>query len=120
MQEKYKRLTDSQWQVIAEFLPVKRKRRLNLRDIVDAILWLDRIGSQWRNLPECFPSFWSQSRSFLQTTICHRLRSSEMALGQRADFRMVQLFPEIEQRLRTNSRKFRSLDPMGKLPNQYF
>lgn len=57
MQEKYKRLTDSQWQVIAEFLPVKRKRRLNLRDVVDAILWLCRIGSQWRNLPDYFPSW---------------------------------------------------------------
>jgi transposase len=57
MQEKYKRLTDSQWQVMAEFLPVKRKRKLNLRDIVDAILWLDRVGSQWRNLPESFPAW---------------------------------------------------------------
>lgn len=55
MQEKYERLTDSQWQVMAEFLPVKRKRKLNLRDIADAILWLDRTGAQWRNLPECFP-----------------------------------------------------------------
>lgn len=57
MQEKYKRLTDSQWQVMAEFLPVKRKRQLNLRDIVDAILWLDRTGTQWRNLPEVFPNW---------------------------------------------------------------
>jgi transposase len=57
MQEKYKRLTDSQWQVTAEFLPVKRKRQLNLRDIVDAILWLDRTGTQWRNLPESFPNW---------------------------------------------------------------
>jgi transposase len=57
MQEKYKRLTDSQWQVMTAFLPVQRKRRLNLRDIVDAILWLDRVGSQWRNLPDCFPSW---------------------------------------------------------------
>lgn len=64
MQEKYKRLTDSQWQVIAEFLPAKRKRQLNLRDIVDAILWLDRIGSQWRNLPDCFPSWKSVNYYF--------------------------------------------------------
>ena len=57
MQEKYERLTDSQWQVMAEFLPVKRKRKLNLRDVVDSILWLDRTGTQWRNLPDCFPSW---------------------------------------------------------------
>lgn len=57
MQEKYKRLTDSQWKVMAEFLPVQRKRKLNLRDIVDAILWLDRTGAQWRNLPGSFPNW---------------------------------------------------------------
>jgi putative transposase len=57
MQEKYERLTDSQWQVMAEFLPVKRKRKINLRDIVDAILWLGRTGTQWRNLPDNFPNW---------------------------------------------------------------
>ena len=57
MQEKYTRLTDSQWQVIANFLPVKRKRKINLRDIVDAILWLGRTGAQWRNLPDNFPNW---------------------------------------------------------------
>lgn len=55
MQEKYERLTDSQWKVMEEFLPVKRKRKINLRDVVDAILWLARVGSQWRNLPDNFP-----------------------------------------------------------------
>jgi Putative transposase of IS4/5 family (DUF4096)/Secretion system C-terminal sorting domain len=57
MQEKYKYLTDSQWKIIAEFLPFQRKRKLNLRNIVDAILWLDRTGTQWRNLPECYSPF---------------------------------------------------------------
>jgi putative transposase len=56
MQEKYERLTDSQWQVMAEFLPVQRKRRINLRHVAEAILWLDRTGAQWRNLPDCFPN----------------------------------------------------------------
>lgn len=55
MQEKYERLTDSQWKIMEKFLPVKRKRKLNLRDIVDSILWLGRTGTQWRNLPEHFP-----------------------------------------------------------------
>ena len=59
MQEKYKRLTYSQWQVMAEFLLVKRKRQLNLRDVVDAISWLGRMGTQWRNLLQFshFPMF---------------------------------------------------------------
>lgn len=55
MQEKYERLNDSQWKVMEFFLPVQRKRKINLREVVDAILWLCRTGCQWRNLPDSFP-----------------------------------------------------------------
>ena len=54
MQSCYQRLTDSQWEVIKKFLPVQRKRKYSLREVVDAILWCLRVGSQWPNLPECF------------------------------------------------------------------
>ena len=57
MQSCYQRLTDSQWEVIKEYLPVQRKRKHCLREIIDAILWCLRIGNQWRNLPECFPKW---------------------------------------------------------------
>ncbi len=57
MESQYKRLTNSQWEVIKEILPVQRKRKHSLREIVDAILWILRIGSQWRNLPGCFPKW---------------------------------------------------------------
>jgi len=55
MQTQYELLTDSQWENIKEYLPIQRKRKHDLREILDAIFWLLRIGSQWRNLPECFP-----------------------------------------------------------------
>jgi len=55
MQTQYERLTDSQWENIKEYLPIQRKRKYDLRDIIDAIFWILRIGSQWRNLPESFP-----------------------------------------------------------------
>src|SRR5690606_2209113 len=42
---------DSQWEVIKPFFDVQRKRQHSLREIVDAILWYLRLGSQWRNLP---------------------------------------------------------------------
>ena len=54
MQTQYEPLTDSQWQHIKEYLPIQRKRKYDLREIINAILIL-RIGSQWRNLPESFP-----------------------------------------------------------------
>lgn len=69
MQIRYERLTDSQWENIKEYLPIQRKRKYDLRDVLDAIFWLLRIGSQWRNLPESFPPwksvyyyFWTWKR----------------------------------------------------------
>ena len=58
MQSQYKRLTDSQWEVIKEILPAQRKRKHSLREIIDAIFWCLRVGNQWRNLPaEGFPKW---------------------------------------------------------------
>lgn len=57
MQSCYQKLPDWQGEVIKEYLPVPRKRHHSLRDIVDAMLWCLRIGSQWRNLPACFPKW---------------------------------------------------------------
>jgi transposase len=51
-------LTDPQWALIEPFLPVYpggRPRTTNLRDVVDAILYLLRTGCQWRYLPKDFP-----------------------------------------------------------------
>jgi len=52
MQSQYKRLSDSQWEVIKEYLPEQRKRKHSLREILDAIFWCLRVGNQWRNLPQ--------------------------------------------------------------------
>ena len=57
MQIQYELLTDPQWEIIKEKLPVQRKRRYDLRDIVNAIFWILRTGSQWRNLPKEFPKW---------------------------------------------------------------
>lgn len=50
MQTQYEQLTDTQWQIIEEILKDKRKRKHNLRTIVDGILEILRIGCQWRNM----------------------------------------------------------------------
>lgn len=59
MQTHYNLLTDSQWQVMKASLPIQRKRKHDLRDVVDGIFWMLRTGSQWRNLPEKFPKWQS-------------------------------------------------------------
>jgi putative transposase len=54
-------LTDPQWQVIVGYLPRYRHggrgrpRIWPLRQIVDAILYVDRTGCPWRYLPASFP-----------------------------------------------------------------
>jgi transposase len=54
----YAPLTDCQWQVIAPFLNLQRPRKLDLRQVFDALLYITRTGVQWRNLPADFPA-WS-------------------------------------------------------------
>src|SRR5262245_33849127 len=52
-------LTDGQWEEIAPFMPAPkgrgRKRKVDLREVVNATLYISRTGCQWRNLPHDFP-----------------------------------------------------------------
>ena len=54
---KFTELTNSQWQIIKEFLNTQRKRKHDLRMIVNAILKINRTGCQWRNLDEKYPKW---------------------------------------------------------------
>src|SRR4051795_3892693 len=51
-------VSDAQWALMEPRLPVHpggRPRTTNLRDVVDAVLYLLRTGCQWRYLPKDFP-----------------------------------------------------------------
>jgi putative transposase len=51
-------LTDAQWEQIAPYLPTYtrgRRRTYALREIFNALLYIDRTGCQWRMLPHDFP-----------------------------------------------------------------
>jgi putative transposase len=50
-------LSDSQWQIISKFLDTERNRKYELREIVNAILYLVKTGCQWRMLPVDFPKW---------------------------------------------------------------
>jgi putative transposase len=50
----YSELSDSQWQVIASFLNIQRKRSVNLRDIINAIHYMTCNNLPWRLLPADF------------------------------------------------------------------
>jgi putative transposase len=52
-------LTHAQWARIATLIPPAkpggRRRSVNVREIVNAIVYFVRTGCQWRNLPHDFP-----------------------------------------------------------------
>ena len=50
-------LTDARWQIIAEYIEDGRKRKYSLRNIVEAILYLVKIGCQQRYLSADFPNW---------------------------------------------------------------
>lgn len=54
MKEYPTNLSENQWKIIENILDNKRKRKHNLKDIVDAIFYLLKTGCQWRMLPKDF------------------------------------------------------------------
>ncbi|QIP12026.1 IS5 family transposase [Spirosoma aureum] len=57
MTKQFSKLTDPQWAAISPFFKLKRKRKHDLRQMVNIILWLLRTGCEWRNLPEEWPNW---------------------------------------------------------------
>ena len=47
-------LTDNQWQVIKNIVDTGRKRKHELRGIINAIMYITKTGCQWRMLPNDF------------------------------------------------------------------
>ena len=52
-------LTDAQWELLVPLVPPDRSggrpRQVNIRRVIDAILYINRTGCQWRMLPHDFP-----------------------------------------------------------------
>ena len=50
-------VTDSQWESIKHLLDYKRKRKNDLREIVNAVFYLVKTGCQWREIPGDLPAW---------------------------------------------------------------
>jgi putative transposase len=51
-------LTNEQWEIIQPLLPPKKatgRPRADVREVINALLYLNRTGSQWRYLPRSYP-----------------------------------------------------------------
>jgi transposase len=84
MQPQFERLTDDQWEGIKVFLNWQRPRKYDLREIFNAMLWITRTGTQWRNLDSSFPHWkivyyyfetWSKQGKFEQ--MCQTINMTE-------------------------------------------
>lgn len=58
-------LTDEQWTALAAVLPQSaeqrgrgRPREVSLREVLNALFYINRTGCQWRLLPHDFPAWW--------------------------------------------------------------
>lgn len=65
-------LTDEQWAVLTEYCPFLvqphpksgRPRRRPVRQVLDAVLYVDKTGCQWRQLPHEYPPWKTVYTSF--------------------------------------------------------
>lgn len=66
MNESFQELTDSQWQIVEKIIDDQRQRWHPLRTMVNAILYINRTGIQWRELDSKYPPWQSVYYHFRQ------------------------------------------------------
>ena len=63
-------LTEKEWAILEPLIPLAKPgghpRTTDIREVINAILYLDRTGGQWRALPHEFPP-WSTVWSYFRT-----------------------------------------------------
>lgn len=82
MTKKFEELNDSQWAAISEFFDINRKRKHDLRIIVNALFYIVRTGCQWRNLPPCYPPWRAVNYYFERWKRDNRLEQINEKLNQ--------------------------------------
>ncbi len=76
-------LTEKEWAILEPLIPPAKPgghpRTTDIREVINAILYLDRTGSQWRALPHEFPPWstvWSYFRTWRNTGIWKRMHTA--------------------------------------------
>src|SRR5215510_12903870 len=92
-------LTAQQWLLLKPMLPppapLGRKRKVDLREVLNAIFYLLHTGCQWRDLPHDFPAW--------QTVYGYFRRFSESGLLEQINQRLRERLRQQEGRKRTPS-----------------
>ena len=73
-------LTDEHWQLIEPLLPPAkpggRPRKTDLREVLNALFYLNRVGCQWRMLPHEFPPWktvYNYFRAWIDQAVWHEI-----------------------------------------------
>ena len=76
-------LTEQEWAMLEPLIPPAKPgghpRTTDIREVINAILYLDRTGGQWRALPHEFPPWstvWSYFRTWRNTGIWKRMHTA--------------------------------------------
>jgi transposase len=76
-------LTDREWEILEPLIPPAkeggRPRTTGMRDILNAIFYVDRTGCQWRALPHDFPPWstvWGYFRAFRDNGTWQRMHTA--------------------------------------------
>ena len=81
-------MTDREWQLVARLLPkprrVGRPREVDLRAVMNAMLYILATGCQWRALPKDFPPFTTVQYYFYVWRDTQLWRRINRALVERA------------------------------------
>lgn len=59
MQTKFTELSDCQWEFIEKYVSHHKPRKHSIRTMINAMLWITRTGSQWRNMESKYPPWQS-------------------------------------------------------------
>ncbi|HEY4788574.1 MAG TPA: IS5 family transposase [Bacteroidales bacterium] len=82
MVTQFNELTDSQWEIISPLFNIQRKRKNSLRNVINAIFFILRTGSQWRNLPQLgYPKWQSVYYYFYKWTHDNTIESLNFLLN---------------------------------------
>src|SRR4028118_925567 len=85
-------LTEQEWERLRPLLPPQKGKRgrpyLDHRQVVNGILWRDRTGAPWRDVPErygcwktCYSRFWRWQRQGVWQRVLQQLQGQADAEG---------------------------------------
>lgn len=94
-------LTDEEWRILepillkADTYTTGRPRKTDLREVLNAVFYINKTGCPWRYLPKCFPSYtvvsyyyhkWVDSNTWelINTALREQLRKKAVGTSLRA------------------------------------